>query len=184
MIQREDLAVIGKINKTHGIKGELSVSIFNDAVVESLAENSCLIMDMDGIFTPFFVKSVRPRGSEAILVTFDGYDSQEEVAAWTGKEVYIERDKLAKLSENKNIEEDDGAEGFYASQLIGYIAVDGNGAEIGEIVDIDDSTDNVLFVIQRGDHNVLVPIVDEFIDEIDTENTILKLSLPDGLLHL
>ncbi len=182
MIQRSDLALTGRINKTHGIKGELSISFFNEDVADALTENSCLIMDMDGIFTPFFVKTVRPRSAEALLVTFDGYADQKMVSAWIGKDVYIE---LSKMPEQSDCDEaDENGDGLYASQLVGYVALDENDRRIGEIVDIDDSTDNVLFVIQEHDKTVLVPIVDEFIASIDPESATIRLDLPDGMLQL
>lgn len=180
MIQSCDLALIGKVNKTHGIKGELSISIFDESVSETLSENSCLIMEMDGIFTPFFVKTVRPRSAEALLVTFDGYADQKEVTTWVGKDVYCER---SRLPERPEIEDSD-CDGLYAGQLIGFEARDEKDIVIGEIIDIDDSTENVLFVIEGGQNTVYVPVVDEFITEIDTERRIIRLDLPEGLLQI
>lgn len=180
MIQRSDLALIGKINKTHGIKGELSVSVFDDGVADALTEDSCLIMDMDGIFTPFFVKSVRPRSSEALLVSFDGCADQREVAAWVGKDVYMER---SRMPESANQENADG-EGLYAGQLIGYEARDEQDEVIGEIIDMDDSTENVLFVIKGAEKTIFVPIVDEFIAEIDPDNSVIRFDLPEGMLQI
>lgn len=180
MIRRSDLALIGRINKTHGIKGELSISFFDEGVADALAENSCLIMDMDGIFTPFYVKGVRPRSAEALLVTFDGYESQETVAPWVGKDVYAERDKMPAQAESDDNDDD----GLYAGQLIGYHALDSQDQHIGEIVDIDDATENVLFVIEGEDKTYYVPVVDEFITEIDTEHSIIRFDLPEGMLQI
>ncbi len=180
MIQRSDLALVGKINKTHGINGELSVSVFDEGVADYLAEGACLIVDMDGIFTPFFVQSVRPRGAEAILITFDGYADPHEVSAWVGKDVYALREIVGSSSDSTADTED----GLYAGQLIGYEAWDEHDMVIGKIIDIDESTENVLFVIKGDQKTVYVPVVDEFISEIDTDGSIIRFDLPEGMLQI
>lgn len=62
---------------------------------------------------------------------------------------------------------------------------DSNGNLIGKIDDIDVSTDNALFiVISPEDKKILVPIVDEFITDIDMDNLSISVDLPEGLLDL
>ena len=41
---------------------------------------------------------------------------------------------------------------------------------------------NVLFVIENGDEEVLLPAHEEFILDIDRKKKILKVDIPDGLL--
>ncbi len=62
---------------------------------------------------------------------------------------------------------------------------DRNGNLIGKIDDIDVSTDNALFiVISPEDKKILVPIVDEFITDIDMDKLSISVDLPEGLLDL
>ena len=62
---------------------------------------------------------------------------------------------------------------------------DSNGNLIGKIDDIDVSTDNALFiVISPEDKKILVPIVDEFITDIDMDKLSISVDLPEGLLDL
>lgn len=54
-----------------------------------------------------------------------------------------------------------------------------------KIIDLDDTTDNYLFIIETPDgRNVMVPVADEYVVDIDTENRIITLDLPDGLLDI
>ena len=57
--------------------------------------------------------------------------------------------------------------------------------EIGVITDIDDQTDNWLFVVERknGDE-ALVPVQDAFIVDINHEERTITMDLPIGLLDL
>ncbi len=179
MIERADLALVGKVNKTHGIDGELSVSLFDAGVAEGVEVDDCLLFDIDGIFVPFFIASVRPRGNESLLITLDGESSREAVASFVGKDVFMRRDRVEELAEGE--EEGDG---MYAGSLIGFRALRGDGIEIGGIGDIDDSSDNPLFIIrsEESDKPVLIPIVDDFIVEIDDDTIVF--ALPEGLLDL
>lgn len=179
MIKASDLTLVGRINKTHGINGELSVSFFEDAVMDILQEDSCVFLNIDGIFVPFFLASVRSRGTESLLLTFDGEESQKDVTAFVGHDVYMANSSLEGI-------ESELSDGLYAGEFIGFKAFDDKGDEIGEIVDIDDNPDNPLFVLNAtsGEKIYYIPIVDEFITDISTENNTITFDLPEGLLNL
>lgn len=178
MIRIGDCDVIGKVNKAHGLDGELSISFFFENAMEAIEPGACLIFDIDGILTPFFARTVRPRGVEALLVALDGVDSQEQAQVFVGKSVYAISGQCE--------EEDEEEDGLYAGQLIGYEAIDADsGQVIGKIEDIDDATDNVLFIVERPQGGECrIPVVDDFIVEISREEKTIKFSLPVGLLDL
>lgn len=178
MITASEISLVGKVNKTHGINGELSVSFFDDAVMDSVDKDTCLIFDIDGIYVPFFADKVRMRSAETLLITLDGEEARESVLSLVGKNVYMLKSDIPDSA--------DEGEGLYAAQLIGYEAFTTNGQSIGVIDDIDDHQDNPLFVIvpAGGVSKVYVPIVNDFICDIDTEHRRIELSLPDGLLEI
>ena len=69
--------------------------------------------------------------------------------------------------------------------FIGFEARDTEGAVLGEIVDVDDSTDNVLFVIADAQGNEFsMPAVDEFIADINDDENLIVLDLPIGILDI
>lgn len=178
MIDPASLALVGKVNKTHGVKGELSISFDVDSPAELIEVGGCLIMDIDGLLTPFFAASVRPRGAESLLVRFDGIATQEDATQLVGKDVYAD----AALAYGEDDIPEDGQ--LYAGQLIGFKAIDENGEPLGEIVDLDDSTDNALFVMQTPSGIAYVPVADEFIMEISTKARTITFDLPVGLIDL
>ena len=60
-----------------------------------------------------------------------------------------------------------------------------NGQDIGTITDIDDQTDNWLFIVERPDGTeVMIPAHEEFIAEIRQEDKTMVMDLPLGLLEL
>lgn len=54
---------------------------------------------------------------------------------------------------------------------------------LGEITHVDDSTVNVLFVIERDGREILLPAHEEFIRGLDKKRRLLTVEIPDGLLE-
>ncbi len=175
MIEDNILVEIGHIGKPHGLNGEVNLYTDSDIDLNSL---SCVVLDMDGINVPFFFNSVRTRGADSYLVTFDGIDREYDAAGLVNKTVYALKQEM---SETEQDEED----GFYAEDFIGYKTTINNGTVGGDVIDIDDSTENVLFIIRTDEGKQLyIPVADEFIEDIDVENKLLVFNVPDGILEL
>ena len=82
-LKSDDLTAIGRVQRTHGIKGELNIELYDpDKAVPS--DFSCLIFDLEGIFVPFFVRGERPRGASSCLVELDDVDSDTAASAFVG----------------------------------------------------------------------------------------------------
>lgn len=175
MIGHDDLVQIGSFFKTHGIKGELSAGFDYDI---DPADLSCIIVEIDGIPTPFFIESVR--GQNKIIVKLQDVDNADDAAELTKHDFYITKKEFERLSPA-----DDDADGFYLADLIGYSLHDTDGDAIGKIVDFDDSTANILLHIETAaGKTAYVPFADELIDSIDTENKTITMNLPEGIIGL
>lgn len=167
------LTPAGEFNKPHGIKGEISVSFDPRVDVGAL---KCVVAEVNGLFVPFFIDAIRSRGADAVLLTIDGITDENEAKLLSRKPLYL-------LNGDAALAADDEDDGFYAEDLVGFSALDEDGAVIGKIAGVDSTTANVLFVIDRPDGSeALVPVADEFIDGIDPESATITLRLPDGLL--
>lgn len=185
MIQSTDIKPVGKFLKPHGINGE--ITLLRDFDDVDFDEFSCIIVDVDGIYVPFFLTSVRPKGAETDIVGIDGITDEMQAGRLTNKTVYVSREELAAVRRRNAAETDgeDSEDGFFADDFIGYEVSTTDGRCLGKIVDVDDSTSNYLFVVETPDgDNLLIPIAEEFFEEIDAEGKHLTLSLPDGLLSL
>ncbi len=176
MIVRDDIIVIGHYNKPHGVNGEISASV--DVDVDVLDGFSCLISDIDGIFVPFFVESRRSKSSSTVLLTIDGIASDDRAALLVNKDIYVLKSEYEQLSDDEDCDE------LPIDYFIGFELRDGDEV-VGSIVDIEDSTENVLFVVERpGGDEVAVPAADDLITHLDLEGKVIGMALPAGLLEL
>lgn len=179
MITADLLTAIGRVIKPHGVAGEMSILFTVDSPAMAVEASECLIFDIDGIFVPFFPQSVRTRGADSLLVKLEGIDSDTDAAPLCGKTAYALTDRLP-LPEEEEIDPDN----LYAGQLAGFTAYDAD-TEIGTITDIDDTTENVLFIVENAEgRRILVPVADELIEGIDIDTRKIYFSLPQGILDL
>lgn len=180
MIRPDEISEIGKTGKPHGVSGEINIAVDpdSDAYLEDL---SCVVLDMDGIFVPFYFDSLRARGESAYLVRFEGVTDDVRAREFSLKKVYALNSELPVPEEP-----DPDADGFFASDFIGFKVLNPEGELLGEITDIDDSTDNVLFIVRRSDPEEIfyIPVADEFITDIDLAGRTLTMDLPEGLLEI
>lgn len=177
MLTQEMLVKVGVFNKTHGIKGEISASF--DLDIEP-GELRCIFVRMEGIPVPFFINEYRPKGSETWLLTIDGVDSAERASVFVNKPFF---GLASEVKEAMRLDAD--ADGFYASDLIGFSITDTELGPLGRIADVNDSTENVLFVVERPDGSeTLIPVADEFINEIDTDNLMISTTIPKEIVEL
>ena len=172
MIRPEEVYCIGKFTRTHGVQGEMALAFTDD--VFDRTDCPYLVCNMDGILVPFFIEEYRFKSDSVALIKFERFDTSEAAAIFTNKEVYFPKD-YAEQAED----------GEYSWQyFIGFATEDATHGHLGELVAVDESTINTLFVVERpnGDE-LLIPAQEEFIEELDHDKRIIKFNLPDGLLE-
>lgn len=178
MIYQNETSIIGKFQKTHALKGELN-AILNISE-EFVREQNALIVEMDGLLVPFYAMSIRPKGSTSYLVKLDGINNENEAKVFVNKNIYALKSELAPFLE---LEEEDM---MNEEDLVNYSIVDvSNNKLIGKIESVDSTTDNLLFIVnsEAGD-TIYIPAVEEFINEIDDDDKIILMQIPEGLLDL
>ena len=167
MILEKEVFRAGKINKTHGVNGELNCNINADTI--DMAEY--IVLDMDGIFVPFFVSNIRIKSSNSVLITLEDVEDETEARKLIGKDIYLPIELMS---------DDDMLSYEY---FVGFTVVNAD-EKLCEISFVDDQTVNILFGIKTEDGEILLPAVEDFIAEVDNENKILYTNYPVELVEL
>jgi 16S rRNA processing protein RimM len=169
MIKEENIYQIGRLGKTHGVRGEISF-LFDDDVFDRV-DVDYLILKVDGIFVPFFIEEYRFKSDSNAIIKFEDIDTQERARELTGADVYFPRS----LAENDD-------ENLSWPVLVGFDIIEAsNGRTIGRIASVDDSTLNILFCLDDGR---LIPASENLITAIDQQTRTLTMHIPEGLLDL
>ena len=169
MIKEENIYQIGRLGKTHGVRGEISF-LFDDDVFDRV-DADYLILKVDGIFVPFFIEEYRFKSDSNAIIKFEDIDTQERARELTGADVYFPRS----LAENDD-------ENLSWPVLVGFDIIEASsGRTVGSIASVDDSTLNILFCLDDGR---LIPASENLITAIDQQTRTLTMHIPEGLLDL
>jgi 16S rRNA processing protein RimM len=173
MITEDEVIKIGQFGKPHGIKGEITLIVTAD-IFDDEYDVPYVVCDMDGILVPFFIEDWRPKTKDTVLLKLEDVDDEEAARVFTGKAVYCAIEDVA----------EDVMDTMEWENFIGYEVIDTKLGPLGEIEDVDDSTINVLIKIDYKGKELLVPVADELIEDVNHDSRTLTVNIPEGLLDL
>ncbi|RZN84217.1 MAG: 16S rRNA processing protein RimM [Winogradskyella sp.] len=172
-MKKDDCFYLGKIVKKYSFKGEVLAKLDTDE--PDLYDNlDALFIDLRGNLVPFFIESSQLHKSDLLRLNFEDVDTEADADALLKCDLYLPLDLLPKLEGNK----------FYFHEVIGFIMKDENFGKVGTITGINDSTSQALFEVDRNGIEILIPMNDKFIINVDRDNKIVVVNTPEGLIDL
>lgn len=152
-----DQLEVGYVGRAHGLAGEVGVRTFDPASEALLDVERVLIRLKDGQTCELTVDSVRSTPKE-ILIGFEGVEDRTAAERLVGGTVLVFREDLDAPAEGE----------FFQGDLVGLLAVDESGAELGRVEEIW-STGPVpnLVIRAQGKPELVVPFADEFVPTVD-----------------
>jgi 16S rRNA processing protein RimM len=150
---------VGKTQKAHGIKGELKLHV-EDHFIDDLFETENL------------------QEGNALILKLEGVDTRTESEQLMHKDVYMNRDDIS-LSD-----EIIASEGLVYKFTEGFKIVDILYGEIAEIEEVVEFPQQEMAYVTFKNKTLLLPLHPNFVVEVDRENKILTMNLPEGLLDL
>ncbi len=171
-MRKEDCFYLGIITKPFGYKGELVCYFDVDDPTYYETLDSVLI-ELETGLVPFLIESLRLNNHHAYIKLQDV--KAEEALLFIKKELYLPLQRLPKLKGNK----------FYFHEVIGFEVVDNAKGNIGKIDKImDHPAQPILQIIHNNGKEILIPIADDIILNVDRKNKQINIQAPDGLIDL
>ena len=167
------LLAVGRVARAHGVRGRVLVAPFNPQS-EGLERASALWLSPKGRpGAPLRYEVVRAeRANLGYLVALRGVDDRDAADALRGLEVQVDRGELPLLEEGE----------VWAVDLIGCVAVDGEGRERGRVAGLEEAGPNELLVLaQATGAQVLLPLA--LVREVDPEAKRILIDVPEGLFE-
>jgi 16S rRNA processing protein RimM len=162
---------IGSILKTVGVKGELKLDV-DETFEEDLLASKHVFVLINGDFVPYFIESIREQ--DAIIVKFDDVNNPESANAIARKDVYLRESQITSAFFHREKE---------LTTLEGFILV-ANGREIGTIDRVSVMPQQIMAEFMYEGKPKMVPLVEEWILDIDVKKGRLTMQLPEGLLEI
>jgi len=173
-MKKEDCFYLGIIARKHSYKGEVVIVIDSDEP-ELYANLDAVFIEYNNKLIPFFVENILLQKGNQLRVKFEDIDTEKDAIDILKRDAYLPLTLLPKLEGDK----------FYYHEVIGFTIIDSNYGEIGKITSINDTTAQALFVIETDTNKqILIPLIDNFIKEVDRENQIIKVETPEGLIQM
>ena len=163
---------LGYISKPHGLNGDVSIVIDAD-IPENYKKLESVFIEIDNQLVPFFIKRVKLSGNKAIL-SLEESTHIDFAKKLKGSKLFLPLEFLPEL---------DGDQ-FYFHELIGYHVEDSQLGAIGTITTIYDAGPQDLLAVDHKGKEVLIPLNDETVVKVDNTNSIIQVSIPDGLLDI
>jgi len=172
-MRKEDCFYLGKIAKKFSFKGE--VLVYLDTDEPELYENmESVFVEFNNNLVPFFIESSSLHKNDFLRVHFEDIDNEEEADNIIGCAIYLPLSMLPKLTGNK----------FYFHEVIGFEIEDKRIGVFGKIVSINDVSAQPVFEVLNGNVELLIPMIDHFLVEIDRKNKKVIMDLPKGLVEM
>jgi len=175
MINLDHCILLGTLIKIHGVRGQL-VLRSEHLDFDNIKEMGSVFIVIDNLPVPFFIVDYQPKGKKDIILTIDDTSSAESAQILVGYKVWIHKDSIDAESDLHTPSESD--------MLAGYRVVDVQLGELGLISAVLDYNENPLLQVMSGKKEILIPFREEFIRGFDTDNKILHVETPEGLVEL
>ena len=163
---------LGRAIGARGLKGELRVKTYTQ---DPLSISGYGVLEDEAGTRRFEITGVKA-AKEGVVVQLKGVTTREAAEALKGTRFYVSRDRLPEV--------EDEAE-FYFADLIGLVAVNGEGAALGQVVSVQNFGAGDLLEVRpaTGGRSVFVPFTQEIVPDIDLEAGWMLMLPPEGIFE-
>lgn len=168
---KQDCFYLGRIAKPFSYKGEL-ILFFDVDEPSDYLDLDFIYIEINKRLVKYEIESLRPHANKVVARFKDV--TVEESNVLVGKDLYLPLDRLPKLEGNK----------FYFHEVIGFNVIDEEKGNIGTIREIYDNMTQPIMAIDFGEKEILIPLIDEVIKQVDRSNKAIYIKAPQGLIDI
>ena len=172
-----ELVIVGRMRKSHGLRGELIVEPITDAPAEVFSAGRRLFAgDAEGEPLPeppeLIVRESRAHNNGLLIVLFEGMRDRDEAARWTNRYIFAPAAELEPPAKGE----------VYVHELAGMRVVLESGELVGTVSDVFELPQGLALDVKRATGTVLIPFNDAFIHEVQRDARTVVIAPPPGLL--
>jgi 16S rRNA processing protein RimM len=169
----DEMALVGRIARTHGLRGQVIVNLETDFPEERFRPGSELFVRRGAAVEALTIASVRLQGDRPVIAV-DGIGTIEQAEALAGLELRIPVDRLQPLPGGT----------FYHHDLIGCRVETVDGADVGIVSEVETASGGSRLVVDGRRGEILIPIAAEICRRVDVAAKRIVIDPPEGLLDL
>lgn len=170
-MDKNEYFYLGTISRKFSFKGEVVLQVTPDLKTFPKHIKSVFV-EFQQERIPFFIEFTNASKKNSIRIKFEDVNSEMEAEKLVKHDVYVLKSEIA-LDEE-----------FSLKDLVSFTAYDENDERIGKIINLNTSTPQAFFEIESNQKQILIPVNEDWIIEINEEHQEIYFELPEGLLDL
>src|SRR5262245_16471542 len=167
------MAVVGRIARAHGNKGQVIVNLETDFPERRVTPGAELFVERNGQVDRLVVKTVRFQQDRPVIA-IEGVETMNDAERLAGLELRVPRETLAPLP----------AGTYYHHDLAGCRVETTDGTLVGTVAAVEESGGGSRLVVEGVRGEILIPLATENCRTIDIEARRIVVEPPEGLLEL
>jgi 16S rRNA processing protein RimM len=168
----EDMAVVGRIARAHGIRGQVIVNPETDFPEERFQPGAELFVERGGRVDALTVTTARFHRDRPVI-GIAGIETMTDAETLAGLELRVPVDRLAALPPGT----------FYRHDLVGCRVETRDGAPVGVVSNVEGTMSGSRLVVDGEAGEVLIPLVGEICTLVDPESKRIVIDPPAGLIE-
>jgi 16S rRNA processing protein RimM len=169
----DEMAVVGRIARAHGIRGQVIVNLETDFPHERFQAGAEVFVERRGRVEPLVISSVRFQHDRPVIGV-EGVDDMNAATALAGLELRVPREQLMPLPEHV----------YYRHELVGCAVETEDGVAVGTVSSVEGELTGSRLVVATPAGDALVPLVADICRVIDPQARRIVIAPPAGLLEL
>ena len=167
------IVLIGKIVGVHGLNGTNKVSSYAESVSIFTPNRPIILRQPQGQERTYIIQWAKDH-ARGILLSLEGVTDRDQARRLVGCELLIPKSSLPELEEGT----------YYWFDLIGLSVYTTDGRFLGHLESILPTGSNDVYVVKperNSREEVLIPAIESVVKEIDLENRLMRVDMPEGL---
>ena len=168
----EELVAVAKITKSRGLRGELIADVLTDFPGRFEELETVIALLPNGERRELKIEKFWFQ-KERVILKFAGFDSIETAETLRGAEICIPESEAVELDTDE----------FFDWELENCEVETVEGEKIGRVKEIMRTGGTEILVVQGAEKDYLIPFAEAICPEVDVENKLIRVDLPEGLLE-
>jgi 16S rRNA processing protein RimM len=173
MMDWDAMAVVGRIARAHGIRGQVVVNPETDFPEQRFAPGSTVFAKRGPAVDAMIVTTVRLHNGRPVI-GLEGVETMNDAEALAGLELRVPVDALAPLPHGT----------FYHHDLVGCHVVTEGGEAVGTVEAVEGAAGGHRLVVAGARGEILIPLATAICRTIDVAGKRIVIVPPEGLLDL
>ena len=176
-MESPEFAIVGRIRKAHGIRGEVVVEPITDAPDATFAPGRRVFAGTtDGVRArdgaELTVTEARPF-KEGLLVRFDAIPDRTVAELWRDRYLLLPVGELEPPGEGQ----------VYIHDLVGMRVVLASGEPLGDVLEVYELPQGLVLDVQRvAGGTVMLPFTDMVVTTVSKDTRVIHVDPPEGML--